>query len=291
MRILPFSLTACLPVAMLLAGVPSYAATFTFNSGLPDGLVGMGSRPASTGVPEVEAADDFVLAQATRVDRAKFYGLLPEGSTVTSVRLEIYRLFPKDSTNPPSGHVPTRDNSPSDVAFAEREADTLSYSLSSLGAFTVGNSVLNGIDPIPNQTTGGEGAVSGQQVLFDVALASPFVLPADHYFFIPQVQLDTGAFLWLSAAKPIAGGTGPFDPDLQTWIRDEGLAPDWLRVGTDVIGGQAFNASFELSGETVAAVPLPASGILLGVGLLGLLAARRRDQAGHRRMGDVTSMV
>jgi hypothetical protein len=29
------------------------------------------------------------------------------------VRLEIYRVFPKDSQDPPSGNVPTRVNSPS----------------------------------------------------------------------------------------------------------------------------------------------------------------------------------
>jgi hypothetical protein len=29
------------------------------------------------------------------------------------------------------------------------------------------------------------------------------------------------------------------------------LAPDWLRIGTDIIGGTTFNASFALFGETV----------------------------------------
>ena len=35
---------------------------------------------------------------------------------------------------------------------------------------------------------------------------------------------------------------------------DPGLAPDWLRIGTDIIdvtNKPAFNASFELSGQTV----------------------------------------
>src|SRR5262249_38404254 len=40
--------------------------------------------------------------------------------------------------------------------------------------------------------------------------------------------------------------------DLQSWMRDDpSLAPDWLRIGTDIIGGTTFNASFSLSGETV----------------------------------------
>src|SRR5262249_34682597 len=47
----------------------------------------------------------------------------------------------------------------------------------------------------------------------------------------------------------------PFPPgvtDLQSWMRDDPpLAPDWLRIGADIIGGTTFNASFSLSGNTV----------------------------------------
>jgi len=38
--------------------------------------------------------------------------------------------------------------------------------------------------------------------------------------------------------------------DLQSWIRNDALAPDWLRIGADIVGAGAFNASFSLSGET-----------------------------------------
>jgi hypothetical protein len=38
--------------------------------------------------------------------------------------------------------------------------------------------------------------------------------------------------------------------DLQSWIRNDELAPDWLRIGADIVGAGAFNASFSLSGET-----------------------------------------
>ena len=100
-----------------------------------------------------------------------------------------------------------------------------------------------------------EGPKSGQEVRFDITLNTPFILPADHYFFIPQVLLSSGDFLWLSAPKPITGtGTTPFTPDLQAWIRNAQLDPDWLRIGTDVIGqGSTFNMAFTLAGE--AAVP------------------------------------
>jgi hypothetical protein len=61
--------------------------------------------------------------------------------------------------------------------------------------------------------------------------------------------------MWLFAPKPIVGGT-PFTPDSQAWIRSGERAPDWLRVGTDIVGGSpapTFNASFLWTGSR----PLP----------------------------------
>src|SRR4029077_3378803 len=55
----------------------------------------------------------------------------------------------------------------------------------------------------------------------------------DHYFFVPQVELDNGDFVWLSSVRPIVAPGTPFAPDLQAWTRDEFLDPDWLRIGTD----------------------------------------------------------
>jgi hypothetical protein len=42
--------------------------------------------------------------------------------------------------------------------------------------------------------------------------------------------------------------------DLQAWIRNSNLNPDWLRIGTDIIGGATpptFNMAFSLTGDTV----------------------------------------
>src|SRR5205823_6459902 len=143
--------------------------------------------------------------------------------------------------------------------------------------FAAANSVQpGGIHPSPNQTTGGNGAASGQEVKFAFSLATPLTLPADHYFFIPQVQVSgTGDFLWLSAPKPIVNPGTPFTPDLQAWTRDSNLDPDWLRVGTDIVGGTSpptFNGAFSLDGTVV---PEPASLALAGLGCL-LVATRRQ---------------
>ena len=249
------------------------------------------TRPDSPGKFEIESADDVILGTRTSVTDATFIGLVPAGASVSRVVVEFYRVFPNNSnvgrTSGPADfstpNVPTRVNSPSDVAFAERDAGSgLTFSTTVLNAsFTALNSVApGGIHPLPGIFTGGNGAATGQEVEFDVTFATPFILPADHYFFVPQVQLDDGDFLWLSAAKPISGGTGPFVGDLQSWTRDDsdfGIEPDWLRVGTDIIHQGPFNASFSLSGSPV---PEPSTWAMMLLGFAGLV------YAGHRRARD-----
>lgn len=293
------SLRALFPlvVAIILAwSGPASAVPFFFSTGSPDGLIGTASRPASPGKLEIESADDFAVtgANTLRLTGASFTGLLPTGaslSSVTDVSVEIYRVFPADSnvgrtSGPPlfsTSQVPTRVNSPSDVALDSRDssAGNLTFTPAVVAAsFTANNSVLNGIHPAPGFHTGGEGAVTGQQVTFNVAFTTPFTLPADHYFFVPQVQLSSGDFFWLSAARPIVPPGTPFPPgvtDLQSWIRNSDLDPDWLRVGADIVGGSAFNATFSLSGD-LEPVPEPATLLLFGTttGALAFLGHWRR---------------
>ena len=254
-----------------------------FNTGNPDGLIGTASRPSSAGKTEIETADDFFLNQATSITGGTFTGLLPTGaslSDITSVTIEFYRIFPLDSTVPPDGRVPTRDNSPSDVELNSRESGLgeLTFSAKVLNSsFTAANSVLNGIHPLPTVFTGGEGPITGQEVQFSFSITSD-MLAAGHYFFVPQVELSTGDFFWLSAPRPISGsGTTPFPPgvtDLQTWTRNEALQPDWLRVGTDITHQGPFNASFSLEGEPV---PEPCTLLLTSAGLLGLILRRKTN--------------
>ena len=268
---------------------PAVADTVFFSTGNPDGKMAAVSQPSSAGKIEVETADDFVLTTETLISGGSFTGLLPSGvplSDIVGVTVEIYRVFPADSdTNRTSGPpnfstvlVPTRVNSPSDVELADRSssAGTLTFAPGIIqSSFTAANSVVEGgIKPKPGQTTGGNGPVTGQEVQFSVLFSTPFDLPADHYFFVPQVQLsDSGNFYWLSAPKPIVAPGTPFPSgftDLQAWTRDQNLDPDWLRIGTDIVGGTTpptFNMTFSLNGTTVpepsTAVPLMSVFLLL----------------------------
>jgi hypothetical protein len=297
----------------LLSAVPAAADPFTFNTGAVTNLIATATRPESAGKFEIEAADDFAIANSAKITSATFTGLLTGGATTANigeVRVEIYRVFPNDSnvartSGPPTfstPNVPTRVNSPSDVEVAEADRDTspppgnLKFTTSVLSnSFNALNSVQpGGIHPFPNQMTMGNGPITGQEVEFDVTFTTPISLPPDHYFFVPQVEITTvsGEFLWLSGTRPL--NPSPFPPgvtDLQSWTRDEsngGIFPDWLRVGSDIVGtpaaGPTFNAAFSLAGT----IPEPASLSLVGAALagMGLLGWRRsrRSQSSERTL-------
>ena len=247
---------ALLPTLVLsgltVLGSPITDDPFSFSTGSPDGKVGTASHPSGPGKIEVESADDFILSNSTLIDHATITGLLPTGVSlkdIEGVAVELYRVFPADSDATRTPNVVTRANSPADNAFDSRDSadKNLKFQADVLqDSFSVLNTVVDGIHPKPNQTTGGEGAASGQEVLISITFKTPFELAAGHYFFKPSVDVTGANFLWLSAPKPTAPPL--FAGDLQTWIRDENLAPDWERIGTDVIGAGAFNATFSLSG-------------------------------------------
>jgi hypothetical protein len=224
--------------------------------------VAVASRPASAGGFEIETGDDFLLSAHTIINTASFVGLIVPGGnatpSVSAVTAEIYRVFPFDSDPARTPRVPTRVNSPSDDALDVRDsgASGLTYTTSVLAAsFTSLNSVQpGGIHPSPLQVTRGNGPLTGQEVQFDLTFTTPFDLQADHFFFVPQVQLTGGAqFYWLSASRPISG------------------------AGTTV-GGSTFNTAFSLQGSTVPE-PMTALAVLGGLVLIAggrRLAARRK---------------
>jgi hypothetical protein len=301
--------TICLVAGAMLLFVASVAqADPIYNNLTPTDAIAAASRPDGAGVFEIETADDFILSGATTINAASFIGLVVPGVnggsvTVTSVGVEIYRVFPQDSdVGRTSGapvfstpEVPTRVNSPSDIALTERSSETagqLSFTTTALAnSFTTVNSIQpGGIHPKPNQTTGGNGPLTGQEVQFDVTFTAPIDLAADHYFFVPVVSLSNGAqFYWLSASRPISSaGSTPFLPDLQAWTRDQFLDPDWLRIGTDIVGGSTpptFNMAFSLDGVPKKDVPEPVTTAMLVAGVSGLALRARRRSRWRERIG------
>ena len=255
---LPATKTAAGALAALLLASQGSAASFSFSTGEPDGKIATLSRPSSPGKIQTETADDFVVTQSVVISQATFTGLLPLGTTASSVgnvEIEIYHVFPGDSNTNRTPNVPTRANSPGDVEIDDATRDGLDGSLSFTAtlvnpSFTASNSVVNGINPGPTPFTGGEGAVDGAEVVIAVTFNPPIALPAGHYFFRPEVESSSGDFLWLSAPRPIVAPGTPFLGDLQSWIRNDALAPDWLRIGTDITHQGPFNAAFSLAGET-----------------------------------------
>ena len=266
--------------AVVLLAMPASGAVL-YNNLTPNNQIAVATRPENGTDFEIEAADDFVLGSRSIVNSASFIGLGVPGAqggnfSVTNVVVEMYRVFSLDSDTNRTPQVPTRLNSPSDVAFDSRDGSggELSFTTSLLGSLTTLNSVQPGpltVNPPANPTSAGNGPLTGQEMRFDVTFTTPFDLPADHYFFVPQVTLSNGAqFYWLSASRPISGaGTTPISPDLQEWTRNAALDPDWLRVGTDIVAGipaPTFNAAFSLEGT---ATPEPGT---IFLGIAGMLA-------------------
>ena len=253
----------------LLVATSLWSADFSFTTGNADGLMGAASRRASPGKLETETADDFTLDQTTVIRQATIVGLVPSGAQpqdIKEVEVEVYHVFPLDSAMPPSGKVPSRANSPSDVeigtATRAGNSGTLTFSTNVLNSnFGVGNTVVNNLK-VATVPPGGEGSTAGEQVEITITFTSPIILPAGHYFFRPEVLLTSGDFLYLSAPKVI-----PAPKDLQAWIRNSNLAPDWLRIGTDIVGGATaptFNMTFSLAGETVPEAGTPGVANCLG---------------------------
>src|SRR5262245_20120650 len=242
---------------------------FLFSTGSPDGKLGALSRPAGSQGLETETADDFVLTQATVISGATIHGLIvPTESTVPSVsrvEVEIYHVFKLDSdVGRTSGDplfstdkVPTRVNSPSDVEIGADTRDstdrTLRFDATQISDFQVQNTVIDGINAKPAQLTTGEGPRRGEQVEIDITFNPPLFLPAGHYFFRPEVEVSGGNFLFISAPRAITMGKTCPDgtTDLQAWIRITELKPDWLRIGTDIVGAGTFNMTFSLSGNSI----------------------------------------
>ena len=232
------------------------------KTGNTDGKLGALSRRPSADKKETETADDFVLNQTTVLTGATVTGVIVPATTplanISNVEVELYHLFPEDSVTP-SGNVPSRQNSPSDVEIDSATRDsrlgTLRFAANQLQQnFLVKNTVVNGINKKPLNVTHGEEQATGDEVEISITFTNPIVLPAGHYFFRPEVLVAGGDFLYLSAPRPIVSPGIAIAGDLQAWIRNSDLAPDWLRIGTDIVADPAtptFNMTFSLTGAAI----------------------------------------
>lgn len=258
---------------------------FTVSTGNTDFKLGALSRRPSAGKVETETADDFLLNQTTVISGATITGLISPATplaNIANVEVEMYHVFPLDSANPNplAGNVPSRANSPSDVEIDSATRDsgkgTLRFAVRLLNAnSSVAKSVLNGINKKPNNTTHGEGPATGEEVEISITFTHPIVLPAGRYFFRPEVLVTGGGdFLFLSAPKPIVAPGTAIAGDLQAWIRNSNLSPDWLRIGTDIINDTVppptFNMTFSLTGNTLLGAGTPGRANCHGETISGL---------------------
>ena len=146
-----------LPLGLVAATwlvLPAAAAPYSFSTGNPDGRIATLSRPASAGQTETETADDFILGQTNRITHATF-------------EIELYQIFRRDPATPPSGNLPAWVNSPADNQFEARDSALGNRSLSTTllnAGFSAANSIVNGVNKVPNQWMGGEGSATGQEV-------------------------------------------------------------------------------------------------------------------------------
>ena len=272
--------------AMLCGTAAAQETQVIVNTGNPDGKLGALSRRPSANKLETETADDFVLKQTTVLTGASIKGLISPATplaNITNVEIELYHVFPLDSVDPPSGNVPSRVNSPGDVEIdsATRDASqrTLRFNASLLNAnFSALKTVVNGINKKPLNTTHGEPSATGDEVEIAITFTNPIVLSAGHYFFRPEVLVTGADFLYLSAPRPIVAPGTPIAGDLQAWIRNSNLSPDWLRIGTDIIGidintgaaAPTFDMAFSLSGTVLQAPATPGQADCHDVTISGL---------------------
>jgi hypothetical protein len=175
---------------------------FFVSTGNTDGKLGALSRRPSTDKKETETADDFDLKKTTVITGATITGMIVPATplaNIADVEVEMYHVFPLDSVAP-SGNVPSRLNSPSDVEIASATRDarqgTLRFTTVLLDPnFLVKNTVVNGINKKPFNITHGEEQATGAEVEIDITFTNPILLPAGHYFFRPEVMVTDGDFL------------------------------------------------------------------------------------------------
>src|SRR5262245_45940044 len=85
--------------AFVILPTTAFADSVLYDNDLPLNLMATASTPQGNGFIERESADDFLLTTGASITSATFTGLVPASAPVQQVIVEMYRVFPLDSTN------------------------------------------------------------------------------------------------------------------------------------------------------------------------------------------------
>ena len=296
MKHLHRTLWAATALSTVLLAAPEVAKAFTLWDTLEAGNdIAFLSQITGSGNPKPEAADDFIVNDPTRVSRLSLLAVLVNPSSdpfrgVEELEVEVFNLYPLDSD---LSRVPAtnRDGGPADDDFIELEDEPdgteLQYSVTVLDdAFSVDTTIgmVDGVPPIPG---GGlpieEAGITGELVQIDVTFPEPFDLAPGRYWLELTAEMENdGLFYWAQGTRPPISPTDPAIDD-QTWYRTKRgantLDVDWVRVanvlGDDIFGDPietpAFNAAFQIHGETIPESNAFSLLSLLTIPVLGLL--------------------
>ena len=230
--------------AGLALATPAFAGDFFFTTGNADGLLGALSRSDSPGKVETETADDFVLTQTTIISGATIVGLVNAAvANITNVEVEVYNRFrwtrSVSSVGATCSRASTRRRTSKSMPPRAMEAWERSVLPQRQLSANFHRTEHRGKRHQPESEPAGPAArvaTSGAEV-------------EDHHH-VHQADPSARRSLFLSPGGvgggwrfPVAVGAAgrSWRParrsrsDLQAWIRNARLAPDWVRIGTDVI--------------------------------------------------------
>ena len=276
----------------ILIATPAAAQPFFFSTGLPDGKMATASRPSSAGKIEIEVGRRLRPDHADEPQQRHVHGTPAHGRRAVGHRRRPRRdlsrlpqrlgrgphLGPADIQHAAGAHAgqlafrhrirrQERRREQSDVRRRESSSRPSPRPTRSSTESTRVPASIRGATARSQVRKSSSTWPSRRRSRWPPITSSS----------CPRYSYRAVISIWLSAPRPIVPPGTPFPAgftDLQEWIRNEDLAPDWLRVGADIVGGTpapTFNATFSLSGQ---AVPEPASLLLLGAGLAVLGASR-----------------
>ena len=287
--VIPLAMLGSLPAMPAAALLP---AVYSFSTGDPDGRIATASRPGRPPENSRSRSATISFSPTTSITSATFTGLVPAVASASECRRrDLPRISQGFGCRQHQRVANVLDAASADARqFAlrhrirgarrcdrrpelhDRSAEPQLHR-EQLGATRAAS--------IPNRhrhrrRRSGHGRGSGVHA----NLYHPLPPPGRPLFLRASGPAGRRRFLLAVGAETDPSRPGPFRPaklDADD-ISPDNLEPDWLRVGTDIVGAGAFNAAFSLTGSTV---PEPSTWamMLLGFAGLGFAAYRRASKA------------